>query len=275
MISKASAFLRIAAPLYLSLSGVLSNYSITNTNPKYADLHPVRTAIYEKSFNSPSIIFIIITVWVGFELARWLKNKYGNPKQKELIKFILNQYRDKAFNIQPGDPEDHHRVTLFQFKNRYVQLRNSHWTGRAGFLARLQRLWPRSCLVFFLRSGKLSQSTNVVFPVYDESDKTNGWASHVWSTGCAAVVDHLPDTADGNVKEYAIKTKSTVDVIERYKDASRSMPRAIAAIPVEVNGAAWGVLVLDSRRPDGVSQDSIDNFKITVAAIQKILEVRL
>lgn len=262
-------------PVYLSLAGILSNHTVQDSNPEYASLHPIRAALYEKAFNGPAFIISILSAWLLIEVITWWKYRRGNPKQKELIKFILNQYREKAFNIQPGDPEDHHRVTLFQFKNRYVQLRSSHWTGRADFAARLQRLWPRSCLVFFLRSGKLSQSTNVVFPVYDESDKTNGWASHVWSTGCAAVVDQLPDTADGNVKEYAIKTKSTVDVIERYKDASRSMPRAIAAIPVEVNGAAWGVLVLDSRRPDGVSQDSIDNFKITVAAIQKILEVRL
>lgn len=268
-------------PVYLSLAGILSNHPVQDSNPEYASLHPIRAALYEKAFNGPAFIISILSVWLLIEAITWWKYRRGNPKQKELIKFILNQYREKAFNIHPGDPEDHHRVTLFKYKKRHMQLRSSQWIENPKIMALFLRAWPKSCLVYFLRSGKLSQNTRAVFPVYDESDKNNGWAAHVWSTGCAAVVDQLPDIlADKNKdkakeKEYARKTKSTEAVVSRYWDASRPMPRSIAAIPIEVHGSLWGVLVLDSRRPDGVSQESIDNFRITVAAIQKILEVKL
>lgn len=274
MISRTASVFRRAIPAYLSLFGILSSYRPANSNPDYVDRHPIRTALFEKIFDNISVIFGLLLLWALIEIAHWLKNQRGRPKEKELIKFILNQYRDKAFNIQPGDSEDHHRVTLFKYKKRHIQFRSSHWRRADGFIGRLQQLLPHSCLVMFLRSGRLSQDTNVVFPVYDESDKANGWAAHVWSTGCAGLVDHLPDTETGGAEEYAARTKSNISVVKRYLAAKRRMPRAIAAIPVEVHGVAWGVLVLDSRRPDGLSNDSIDNFKITVAAIQKILEVR-
>lgn len=275
MIAKLAYFIRLAAPAYLSLFSILSNYKVHDTNPSYAKEHPIRAGIYDNIFDSPSIVWVAVSLWALIELASLINKSRENPKQNELIKFILNQYRDKAFNIEPGDPEDHHRVTLFKYKRKHFQLKSSYWVTNKSFWSWLGRFWPKPHLVFFLRSGKLSQTTNVVFPVYDESDKTNGWAAHVWSTGCAAIVDHLPDPSNGGAQEYATKTKSTIEVVERYCSVNRAMPRAIAAIPIEVHGAAWGVLVLDSRRPNGVSKNSIDNFKITVAAIQKILEVRI
>lgn len=271
---------RILIPTYLSLVGVLNGFQIPESNADYVELHPIRTALYKKLFHSPTIIISILVLWALIEAVSWAKTKLGNPKQKELIKFILNQYRGKAFNTQPDDPEDHHRVTLFKYKKRHFQLKISYWTDNKTLRGKLARFWPRPCLVYFLRSGKLSQNTNVVFPVYDDSDKTNGWAAHVWSTGCAEVVGHLPEVLNGegnrNVeREYAAKTRSTVEVVRNYRAAGRPMPRAIAAIPIEVHGSPWGVLVLDSRRPDGVPENSIDNFRITVATIQKILEMKL
>lgn len=280
MLHKLVSILRIVTPVYFSLVGVLSGFQIHKSNAEYVDLHPIRAAIYEKLFSSPAIIILFLALWISVETINWTKTKRGNPKQKELIKFILNQYRGKAFYTQNDDAEDHHRVTLFKFKGRHIQFKNSHWTGRRTIINRLRRLWPRPHLVFFLRSGKLSQNTNAVFPVFDDSDKANGWAAHVWSTGRAEVVEHLPEILNGEEnkaieREYAAKTKSTIEVVRNYKAARRPMPRAIAAIPIEVHGSPWGVLVLDSRRPDGVSQDSIDNFRITVATIQKILEIKL
>lgn len=269
---KIPATLRIVIPVYLSLIGALANHKVDDV---YASSHPVRTALYEKIFHGQSLIWIAIVIWILLEFYGWFMRKQGNPLQKNLIKFILNQYREQAFNSEHGDSEDHHRVTLFKYKPRHFQIKNSYWITSAQYCAWLRRLWPRPHLVLFLRAGRLSQSTNVVFPVYDDSDKVNGWAAHVWATGCAAVVDHLPDTENGSVQEYATRTKSTTEVIHRYRDAKRKMPRSIAAIPIEVHGASWGVLVLDSRRPNGVSRDSIDDFKITVATIQKILEVGL
>ena len=50
------------------------------------------------------------------------------------------------------------------------------------------------------------------------------------------------------------------------------MPRSIAAIPIIVFGDMWGVIVLDSRHPNGVSSDSVLNFELTVALVGQLLE---
>lgn len=77
-----------------------------------------------------------------------------------------------------------------------------------------------------------------------------------WVRNGVLVVAGLPDIQDANeevVQEYARNTWMPTKWIKEARTKPR--PRALCGIPVEVNGQPWGVIVLDSRSPEGIAAD--------------------
>lgn len=62
------------------------------------------------------------------------------------------------------------------------------------------------------------------------------------------------------------------NMVRRYANKNKTLPRSITAIPIEVNNKRWGVLVLDSVHPTGISSDAISNYTVTLALIGRLLE---
>lgn len=227
-------------------------------------------------------MYIFIGVFLLYLLSLWLK-RYGDPWILDKLQFVLDKYQDKAFVKKPTpDPKDYHRVTLFEYK-RNVWF-PKHWSAKNTF-------WPygggkhpfrSNYLIPILRSGRLSRKTNASFFVSDSGDECEGVAGRAWVTEEAASATGLPpigsDSKKRDIQAYAESTGSDEAMVESLLAQKRTqrrgppIPRAIVAIPVERNGRNWGVVVLDSRDPDGIAEDAVENYQITIALIGLLLE---
>ena len=170
-------------------------------------------------------------------------------------------------NQQPEEPTDHHRVTLFKY---------SYFLGLSTYLGQpWKKLWG-GWLSPVLRSGHTSKKTNAIFFAPDNSDKAEGWAGTAWVSRNTVMVDSLPSVEQRSSKkvkkEYADKTNMTVQMVEQYTRQSKPLPRSLLAFPVEVNGRIWGVIVLDSRKPDSIPEDAVTKYSLTSAIIGQLLE---
>jgi hypothetical protein len=141
-----------------------------------------------------------------------------------------------------------HRVTLFQHRRLLLWI----WPWR--------RLWwpwgmgrgPTSgWLVPVLRSGHTTQKSRTVFLAPDDAQHAEGVAGKTWATrNREIVVDNLPEpdpNVPGSVVDYAKRTGVSEEWLLTQILDGRQMARAFRAIPVEVGGRRWGVLL--TRQP--------------------------
>lgn len=200
----------------------------------------------------------------------------ADPWVVEKLQFILDEYQDKVFK-NVNAPLDHNRVTLFKYRSNLYFRR--HWQ---------EPKWPRwvpfktrrfcgDYLVPYMRSGHLTLNTKTLFYIDSgNSSKCQGVAGQSWSKNNVVVLPDLPEiTASSTSSEkesYAKVTQSSVRHLDKYLDEGRKPPRSMAAMPVECNGNLWGVIVLDSLDPLGVTMDSVDHYTLTVALVGHLLE---
>ncbi|MDG9758698.1 GAF domain-containing protein [Pseudomonas sediminis] len=213
-------------------------------------------------------------ILVGLVIAfGYVYKRLGDPWVMEKLKFTLDQYQFKAFSASTA-PTDHNRVTLFKHtENCYFK---KHWSAK-------ERLKPwgdcprgSNFLVPFLRSGHLSQNTKAIFYAPDDSDKAEGVAALAWAKNRTVMQDNLPEmkasSGDVAVRKYAKRTNSNPDMVKKYIAEGRPLPRSIAAIPIESGGKIWGVVVLDSRDPQGVTDKAVNDYQVVIALIGQLLE---
>lgn len=215
------------------------------------------------------------SIFVACIMLGLIFRRLGNPWVWDKLKFILDEYQGKAFNVNPSDPQDHHRVTLFKEHSRCILRR--HWSSSSAW-----KPWGNTpvisrYLVPVLRSGHISQKSSALFHIPDDSDKSEGVAGKAWSANEAIIISDLPDVnrprpGVRDRRKYAESTNSTVEMVDSYIGKGRQLPRSIAAIPIEVDGKPWGVVVLDSRSPNGVQQQSVLDYTLTVALLGQLLE---
>jgi GAF domain-containing protein len=194
---------------------------------------------------------------ISAALLGWLKNRVGAPWYWETVHAFLDCARDQFFADRLDDPEPDHRVTLFRRK-RFCFTREGWWWK--GWIWAVER------------SGNTKRSSSVVFRATDDFNKNNGVAGVVWGTKRPLPVSDLPDLevdeTPETIAEYAKKTWVSPEWIAREKPRSRSL----LGIPVEVRNEPWGVLVLDSRAPDGVSRVTPEMYRPYAKALGKLLE---
>ncbi len=200
----------------------------------------------------------------------------GDPWVWEKIQYLLDGMRARVYAGREQDRLDEHRITLFK---------------RRAFVLRIRRpgapwYWPygKSCtpwagwLVPVLRSGHTSQSTKSVFvaPRGDTSHEVDGVVGQAWSRNQSVIVGDLaemtPNSSDAEIEEYSRRTFCDKAIVSKYFSQGRTPPRSIGAIPIEVQGKIWGALVLDSKDPDGVTDESINNFILTAGFVGQLLE---
>lgn len=197
----------------------------------------------------------------------------GDPWVMEKLKFILDQYQYKVFSAN-GAPADHDRVTLFRHKENCWFVK--HWSASKSYKPWGDRPFGSNYLVPFLRSGHLSQKTRAIFYAPDDSDKAEGLCALAWAKKGAVLQVNLPElrltSSVRAIDKYAKRTNSRPEMVQKYLREGRPLPRSIAAIPIECGGRIWGVVVLDSRSPDGVTDESVNNYQLTIALIGQLLE---
>ncbi|MGO3345772.1 MAG: hypothetical protein ACTIM4_06960 [Marinomonas sp.] len=278
-ISRKKAFLYKISDLVIivasALIGLMSFINDVDSTDKWIENRPYQWHLIEWIQGYAVYFFIaLFLISIFFTIVK----KTKNPWIWEQIQFILDQYQDRVFNHISDDPRDHNRVTLFQVKKRCFL--KKHWSSKKTL--RPSGKHPRfsSYLVPVLRSGHLSKKTNALFYVSDKSDECEGIAGQAWGKGGTTVATDLPELKyDKNntpsrrsINNYARATYSDLKLVDQYIENKRITPRSIAAIPVEVNGEPWGVVVLDSRRPHGVTDNSVQNYTLTVSMIGRLLE---
>ena len=231
---------------------------------------PILLALVRKAQGISPYIYATLGVIL---ILCWGYRKLGDPWVIEKIQYILNQYQSQVFG-KNGNPQDHDRITIFKYK-KYCVLK-SHWSKKKWYRPNQPHHFIGSFLVPYLRSGHLSQQTRICFFAPDDSDRSEGIASLAWSKQQAVVQKELPciskTSSEQNKQKYAKRTKSPLDMINCYIEQEKPLPRSLAAVPLERNNKPWGVLVLDSRTPEGVTEEAINGYSLTIALIGQLLE---
>lgn len=205
-------------------------------------------------------------------LICFIIKRRGDPWIYEKLQFILDEYQGKVFSN--GTPKDHDRVTIFEHRKNCLFAR--HWSANAWYRPWGNKKPFSDYLVPIMRSGHISQRSRAIFYAPDESDKAEGVAAMAWARRAAVILNDLPEitatTGRRDKEKYARTTKCDMGLLDRYIADGRQPPRSIAAMPIDRNGKLWGVVVLDSRSPQGVTDTSVSNYTLTVALIGHLLE---
>lgn len=213
---------------------------------------------------APSIF--LLSAITGFARVgrAWLESKWIWSVGQSVLDFLCKN----SFEGLEGDAH-HHRVTLFEFRPLLLWI----WPWRAWY-------WPwgwgrgptSGWLVPILRSGHTTKKSRTVFLAPDDADRAEGVAGKTWATrNREIVVEGLADPELGKPKtvvDYAKRTGVTTEWLTRQIEQGRQMALSFRAIPIEVSGRRWGVLLLDSRDPGGVAKN---REKVDIAPYASLL----
>jgi hypothetical protein len=186
-----------------------------------------------------------------------LRKHLGSPWLWDAVKFHLDAIRETAFAISDDDAQHHHRVTLFKHVKWSFCCRQWPWSG-----------W----LVAVERSGHTTRSGVLKFKAPDNADEAEGVAGLTWARNRVVRVSKLPDLTENSgedqLETYAKNTGLKVDDVRKWLPKARSL----TGIPVEVGGRLWGIIVLDSRRPDAIVQQHENSHRLVGKLLGKLLE---
>jgi len=228
----------------------------------------------------------IIIVGVLFPVCQKLSNSIGAPWVQITLRDLIEEFRKQVFARETqSDPAHYHRVTLF----RRVGLTSViFWFVPPGF--RLppffqRRFWNRDplrgpgsgWLVPVARSGHATKQNISVFLAPDDADNAEGVAGEVWARNRALHKRGLPDFSgqpnEESIQEYAHGTFIPVQWVKERVEQKKPLPRSLYGMPIEIKGKLWGVLVLDSRNPNGIKADKVKQVHRMVAVmLSRLLE---
>ena len=220
-----------------------------------------------------------ISIWLVLILAILavfgvLYKRLHNPWVWEKLKFVLDGFRKKAYADFSGDREQYHKITLFRHQD-FILFRQ-HWSGRWYWPWGKRRNPFGGWLVPVLRSGHKAATPKTVFYAPADGD-SEGVAGCAWDAQAQIIpAETLPQLTDSSSesqkRKYAKRTFTSLEYIERAIELKKPLPLSLGAMPVFVHGKIWGVLVLDSQSSDGVTEEVLDNFSLTVEIIGQLLE---
>lgn len=209
---------------------------------------------------------IPVLMIVGGILA-WLDSRVGSTSTWRLVQYILDEQRDHFFRDKIDDAAHHHRVTLFKVK------RGKDWFRHP--------IMPGGWLVAVARCGEFTRSNIPKFWVpYGDPDNAQGLGGLAWARRNPVTVDGLPDLNSGryteqDLEDYATRGRVSIEWINRRMKAQKKFARSLLAVPIEIGGQIWGVLVADSTSPDPIGSNPAledQKFRALTGALGKVLE---
>ncbi len=220
--------------------------------------------------------WIVIALYLAAGFSRAVCKYMGTPWFWAVLQSMLDELREHAFNAGADDPSHHHRVTLF----RRVRWRLRIWPSRSRFWIWGPQRYPWSgWLVPVLRSGHTTQRTKSVFLAPDDADHAEGVAGQTWNCNSILYKHSLPDvdaeSGKRNIKNYARESWVDSDSVNARIQRDGHVARCYCGIPVEVRNKLWGVIILDSRSPNGIKKPTTRNqvpYIIVAKFIGKLLE---
>lgn len=201
------------------------------------------------------LLIVILTVIAA---ACGVATKFiGRSWVWDSIRRTLDRIKDEGFAGIEGEPVHHNRVTLFRRRWCFLPSpwRHRFWPWGCGSGLR----WPWSgWMVPIMRSGYTGLRSSMVFLAPEKDvDGSEGVAGMAWQTGEVQLLSALPSltaqSTDAEIAEYADSAYMPVSLIRHRARSGKLCSRALCAIPVEVNSKIWGVIVLDSRKPDTIN----------------------
>ena len=188
----------------------------------------------------------------------WVKRKVGEPWYWESIHSLLDTFREQFFAARITDPVPFHRVTLFKRRSWLWTTRGKWWGG-----------W----VVPVERSGHTTQGTNTVFRATDDPLSNEGVAGVSWGFDRPVTVLDLPNVGeDANPTDQEIANYAKLSWVDgEWVRANRPAARSLLAFPVEVKNEPWGVIVLDSRDPQGIKANP-ESYASFAKMLGKLLE---
>jgi hypothetical protein len=193
--------------------------------------------IFERRFGFilwGSVALLICTI-IEAAFQKWYINK-------EMLKDLSQLCQEACFESVPVKTRYEYRVTIFRT------------TWGCWFSWSLRR-WPwQTCLKCIARAGPMEEK-NPWFWVFPDEAKCEGVAGAAWYRKEPVDPINLPKWGDDphSQKQYAAAGMMSVETAKRLNVKSR----CIAAVPIMIDGEAWGVLVLDSRKSGGVKEDAV------------------
>lgn len=242
-----------------------------NTN----DMPPPLLWLVEKIHAWGWLLLIGLGITTG--LMKLLAHAAGELWARRGVEALLDELQKRGFNNANGDPLHHHRVTLFKYKP---------WTlwmtpRRARFWPWGKGRWPWSgWLTPVMRSGHASQKVTATFLVPDDADSAEGVAGQAWATGIIVYCEGLPrvtrNSSLDRLDRYCRRSFTPPEMVEARLKSDKPLPQSLCGVPINgKHGRPWGVLVLDSRRPDGIkSREEIDDIlRVVQTLLAKLVVV--
>ncbi len=237
-----------------------------------------RSAFLAHQWLQDQALYIFAVAFLLIALGQ-LSRRLGDPATRMLAQHVLNLYQRQIF--PESDHTHYHRITVFKHTaicglfaiHRPVRGR---WYWPWG-----KNAWPWSgWLVPILRSGHTNQKPSSIFLAPEnEPDRAEGIAGNAWSRNNTVHVSNLDkmvaESSPAKRREYAEKTFTPVELIDLYIRANKPIGRSFAAFPIEVKGNVWGVVVIDSRAPDGVTNENLSMVTPMLAILSRLFERRI
>jgi len=201
--------------------------------------------------------------------AALYKAQFGTKSNWVNITQVLEEYKKALFDDRPECKNDgayHHRVTLYKYTSFRVALCKYPLTGWVVPVARTKH-------------SSLSRIPRYRVPKKDR-DKAEGVAGAAYANNTMVPAYDLPiitkSSSDAERAKYSKFGQVSLDWIEKRLKKKKCDIRALTGIPVEVKGEPWGVVVVDSRRPEQIitAEELKDNGHYSSLAnmLSKLLE---
>jgi hypothetical protein len=195
-------------------------------------------------------IWVVVGITLAIVAAK-AGQEYLEATDVARLKRMLDTMHATYFSGVPESERYHNRVTLFRANRN------------------------RTLLLAVCRSGSQFQRNIQPLAISDDVEVANeGVAGLAWFTDSTVMRAQLPappeswDAEDPACQEYASQGLMPIDKAGRLNVRSRS----ILATPIrDSKGTRWGVLVLDSRAPDGVDPNKQPMATAFAAAISNML----
>src|ERR1043166_2139667 len=243
------------------LAGVLSG--IIKTTP--SNFGPFEGVLKYLQGSAWWMLLVVLTLGAIFGVgAKW----FAPPWVWKSIRRILDHVREEGFTSKiEGEQLHHHRVTLFRrVRWCWCPVPFRHWLVPWGW-----GYWPWSgWMVQISRSGDTESISRTAFLLPSDLDKSEGIIGLAWQTRDVKTLHALPtideNSTDDEIAAYATQTLMPAYVVKRRVKARKPCPRALCAIPIEVDNKPWGMLVLDSRRPNTINYEENTSPAFTALA---------
>jgi hypothetical protein len=190
-------------------------------------------AVVSLQYKVPIALAVAIVVLEIWDL--W--NKYSNKSQ---LKSFLNHLHEKYFPYPTGGRDPDFRVTFFAPRRR----------------------WRRKTLRVMVRSGTMLQTSKVGWDIGEsEAGRYHGIAGYCWATGIFYKEMDLPDydnSPPDQQKLYRDRTFASEGDIAKLHWHARSY---CSLIVKDRAGERLGVLMMESKLPDGLNNMNADKLK--------------